>query len=102
MILVVLPSGEEDRGQVERPVSPACELSGAVICKTLDPLIPWTKVKFWVLFVLVPRYLRSVVLARHGRKQRRDRWDKSNNIKQHQTKERELEALVIPMSSSMK
>ena len=73
MIIVVLPSGEEDRGQVERPVSPACELSGAVIRETLDPLGPWTKVKFWVHFAPGSRYLRSVVLARHGRRQRRDR-----------------------------
>ena len=66
MILVILPSGEEDRGQVERTISSTCELSGTVIRETLDPLGPWTKVEFWVFFVLVSRYLRGVVLARHG------------------------------------
>jgi hypothetical protein len=70
VILVVLPSSEEDRGQVERTVSPTRKLSGTVIRKTLDPFGSWTKVEFWVLFVLVSRYLRSVVLARHSRRQR--------------------------------
>ena len=80
MILVVFPSGEEDRGQVERPISPTCELLGAVFRETLDPLGSRTKVEFRVLFALVSSYLRTVVLARHGRKQHRI--GKSNNVKQ--------------------
>jgi len=91
VVLVVLPSGEEDRGQVERRISAACELAGAVFRETLDPLGSWANVEFWVLLVLVPRYLRSVVLARHGRRQRRDR-----------TMSNKEGALVNPMSSSVR
>lgn len=71
MIRVILPGSKEDRGQVERTVSSAGELSGAVLRETLDPLGSWTKVESWVLFALVLRYLRrGVVLARHSRRQR--------------------------------
>jgi hypothetical protein len=70
VVLVVLPSGEEHRGQVEGAISSTCELRGAVIREILDPLGSWTKIELRVLFVLRSHYLRrGAVWVRHGRGQ---------------------------------